>query len=140
MSYPGETESDFKDTIALINEVKFINSFSFIFSPRPGTTAGDYSTIKKEVSSERLKILQDLLFDFQLKTNSTFKDKNINVLIENKMENQNQLFGRNEYLNSVIIEENDNNYIGKIAKVYIKKFNKNTLFGKIISLTDTKAA
>ena len=139
VSYPGETESDFKDTIDLVKKIKFINSFSFIFSPRPGTTAGDLPLIKKEISLERLKTLQDLLFGFQIDTNSAFQNKIVKVLVENKMEKHSQLFGRNQYLNSVIIDGNDKN-IGKIAKVYIESFNKNTLFGKIINTTDTKAA
>ena len=139
VSYPGENESDFKDTIDLVKKIKFINSFSFIFSPRPGTTAGDFPLIKKEISLERLKNLQDLLFSFQIETNSTFQNKIVKVLVENKMEKHNQLFGRNQYLNSVIIDGNDKN-IGKIVKVYIESFNKNTLFGKIINTTDTKAA
>ena len=139
VSYPGENESDFKDTIDLVKKIKFINSFSFIFSPRPGTTAGDFPLIKKEISLERLKSLQDLLFSFQIETNSTFQNKIVKVLVENKMEKHNQLFGRNQYLNSVIIDGNDKN-IGKIVKVYIESFNKNTLFGKIINTTDTKAA
>ena len=50
IAYPGENENDFKHTLKLIEEVKFINSFSFIFSPRPGTVAADLPTMDKKDS------------------------------------------------------------------------------------------
>ena len=138
ISYPGETYKDFEDTIRLVKKIKFINSYSFIFSPRPGTTAGDFQEIDNEVSKERLKILQELLFSYQYETNNKFINTKIDVLIENKMKDQDKLFGRNKYLNSVIIEGSDKN-IGKIAQVYINSFNKTTLFGKLSS-NNIKAA
>ena len=48
IAYPGEDKNAFEDTIKLIEEVKFINSFSFIFSPRPGTIASNLQTIEKK--------------------------------------------------------------------------------------------
>ena len=53
ISYPGETDNDFKDTIHLIRKIEFINSFSFIFSPRPGTKAANLNQIDKEIAKER---------------------------------------------------------------------------------------
>ena len=58
IAYPGEDENDFRDTIHLIDEIKFINSFSFIFSPRPGTIAANLPLIDKKKSLERLEIVQ----------------------------------------------------------------------------------
>ena len=55
IAYPGENENDFKHTLKLIEEVKFINSFSFIFSPRPGTVAADLPTMDKKDSLKRLR-------------------------------------------------------------------------------------
>ena len=130
ISYPGETEEDFNQTINLIKKIKFINSYSFIYSSRPGTKASEYNEIEKEISLERLKKAQKLLFSYQLETNSSFKDKKIEVLVENKMKNQNKLFGRNKYLNSVILNGNEN-FIGKLVDVNVKEYNQNTLFGEI---------
>ena len=56
IGYPGETQKDFEDTLYLIKKIKFINSFSFIFSPRPGTKAGNSKLIDKKISLERLEI------------------------------------------------------------------------------------
>ena len=131
ISYPGETNEDFLETLELIKKVKFINSYSFIFSPRPGTTAATYPQIDPKISKKRLEITQDLLFSYQRENNSRFMGKEIEVLVENKLDNQNRLFGRNKYLTPVILEGNDDE-IGKLVNVKINNFNQNTLFGKVI--------
>ena len=133
ISYPGEEENDFEETIELTKKIKFINSYSFIFSPRPGTKAAEYQTVDNEVSKERLNRIQKLIFNFQIETNKFFKNKEIEVLVENRMLKDNKLFGRNKYLNSVIIES-EKNYVGKIIKVNINAFNQNSLFGNIINI------
>ena len=114
-------------------KIKFINSFSFIFSPRPGTRAADLNLVDKAISKDRLEKIQKILFTHQINTNKSLLKKNINVLVENKIKSQNKLFGRNKYLNSVIIEGKDE-HIGKLVNVHIYKYNQNTLFGKITNL------
>ena len=130
ISYPGEKEEDFNDTINLIKKIKFINSYSFIFSPRPGTKAAELELINDEISKERLIKIQKILFSHQLEMNKSFEKKSIDVLVENKIYGQNKLFGRNKYLNSVIFEGDKEN-IGKVIKVKIESCNQNSLFGKI---------
>ena len=139
IGYPGETESDFNDTMNLINEVKFINSYSFIFSPRPGTPASKLKLINKEIATERLVNLQKALESHQIKKNESFVNTSVEVLVENKLKNQNKYFGRNVYLNSVIFECEEK-YIGKLIKVKIEKTNRNTLFGKIDENKKMRAA
>ena len=129
ISYPGETSDDFNDTLSLIKKIKFINSYSFIFSPRPGTKAAGLNTIDKEISKERLNEIQKKLFDHQKNKNKSFEGDMVEVLVENKIKNQQKLFGRNKFNNSVIFSGN-NNDIGKIIKVKIKSTNQNTLFGE----------
>ena len=85
VSYPGEEQCDFEDTINLIKKIKFINSFSFIFSPRPGTKAGEFKTIDNNISKDKLIEMQNLLFENQIQTNKSFKGRTLSVLIENKM-------------------------------------------------------
>ena len=129
ISYPEETEQDFIDTLILIKKIKFINSYSFIFSPRPGTRAAKEKLIDKEVSKKRLITLQNHLFDYQIIKNKSYENKLIDVLVENKIKGQKKLFGRNKYMNSVIFEGNESD-IGKIVKVKITTSNQNSLFGK----------
>jgi len=130
ISYPGETDNDFNETINLVKKIKFINSFSFIFSPRPGTKAGNLEQIDNEIAKERLIKIQEYLFKFQLNMNESFINKSIEVLVENKMDGQEKFFGRNQYMNSVIFEGNPN-FIGKNINVKIEQANQNSLFGKI---------
>ena len=130
ISYPGETNDDFKDTVNLVRKIKFINSFSFIFSPRPGTKAANLKQIDKEIAKERLLKIQEYLFKFQLNMNKFFINKSVDVLVENKMDGQKKLFGRNQFMNSVIFEGNAN-FIGKNINIKIEQANQNSLFGKI---------
>ena len=139
ISYPGESEQDFNQTLQLVNKIKFINSYSFIFSPRPGTKAANLELIDEKISKERLKIIQKHLFENQKNINKSFENKSVDVLVENKIKGQTKLFGRNKYMNSVIFEGEENS-IGKIAKVKILDSNQNTLFGKIENTRDMRAA
>ncbi len=131
IGYPGETENDFKETLNLVNKIKFINSFSFIFSPRPGTKAAELEITDKDEIKNRLITIQEKLFKNQIELNKSFEGKTLDVLVENKLKNQNKFFGRNKFLNSVIFDGNES-HIGKLIKVNIEKSNQNSLFGKVI--------
>ena len=129
ISYPGETDEDFNETLNLVKKIKFINSFSFIFSPRPGTKAANLNQINKEIAKERLIKIQEYLFKFQLNINKSFINKSIDVLVENKLSGQKKFFGKNQYMNAVIFE-GDPNFIGKNVNIKIENVNQNSLFGK----------
>ena len=139
VGYPGENDQDFIDTLELIRKIKFINSYSFIFSPRPGTVAGELKLIDKNVSEERLRILQRLLFENQIEKNKFLENKVLNVLVENLTKNQKQFFGRSEYLTPVIFNAKKTD-IGKILPIKIKKSNRTTLFGEIVKDLNKKVA
>ena len=139
ISYPGETNDDFNETLELVKKIKFINSYSFIFSPRPGTKAAELKLIDNETSKERLQRIQKYLFDHQISMNRSFEKKSIEVLVENKIQGQSKLFGRNKYLNSVIFDGDENN-IGNMLKVKIESSNQNSLFGKIENNKSMRAA
>ena len=130
IGYPGESDEDFKDTLNLLEKINFINSFSFIFSPRPGTKASNLEMIDSEITKERLIVIQKKLFNNQIELNKSMENQEVEVLVENKLENQNKYFGRNKYLSSVIFEGSDD-CLGKIVKVKINNSNQNGLFGKI---------
>ena len=139
VGYPGELECDFNDTMNLVKEIKFINSYSFIFSPRPGTPASKLELVDKEIAKERLVNLQKALEDHQIKKNTSLVNSSVEVLVENKLKNQENYFGRNVFLNSVLFEGEDK-YIGKIVNIKIKKTNRNTLFGRIDKNKSMRAA
>jgi len=130
IGYPEENDDDFMHTIKLIKKIKFINSYSFIFSPRPGTVAADLELVNKKKSKERLKMIQKKLFENQVNKNKSLVGKIVNVLVENKMKDGIKLFGRTEYMTSVIFD-GSSDYIGKIVQVEIISSNQNSLFGII---------
>lgn len=130
VGYPEENDDDFSQTIKLIEKVKFTNSYSFIFSPRPGTVAAGHELVDKKKSKERLEKIQKKLFENQLNKNKSLEGKILKVLVENQMKDGIKLFGRTEYMTPVIFDGSFD-YIGKIIKLEIKSSNQNSLFGII---------
>ena len=131
IGYPGETNNDFAATMKLMNDVKFINSYSFIFSPRPGTPAFDLNKIDQKEAKSRLTQFQKLADEKKINYRKNLINKTALVLFENKIKDENKYFGRDEYSNSVIVETKEN-LIGKIKIVKILNVNHNTLLGKTI--------
>ena len=129
IGYPGEEDIDFKATFELIQKIKFINSYSFIFSPRPGTVAADLKLTDKKISMDRLEKIQSQLYQNQMQVNKSFENKTVNVLVENFTDDKTQVFGRSEYMTSVIFNGKKED-IGKIVPVKINKSNRTTLFGE----------
>jgi tRNA-2-methylthio-N6-dimethylallyladenosine synthase len=139
IGYPQELEEDFKDTLKLIKDIKFINSYSFIFSPRPGTVAADLYLVDKNKSQKRLEIVQKELFKNQINKNKLSEKKVVSVLVENQMKDKTKLFGRTEHMTPVIFDGNIEN-IGKIVQVEISSSTKTSLFGKIKEQCNQKVA
>tara|TARA_Y100000768_G_scaffold384410_1_gene368397 strand:+ start:702 stop:1997 length:1296 start_codon:yes stop_codon:yes gene_type:complete len=131
IGYPNETYDDFKDTINLISKVKFINTFSYIFSARPGTPAYNLKKIDRQVAKARLIEFQNIAEKIKTEYRKNLINKKVNVLFENKIKNENKYFGRDEHFNAVIVESNTC-LISSIKKVKIVGGNRNTLFGEIL--------
>ena len=130
VGYPEESDDDFNCTMELIEKIKFTNSYSFIFSPRPGTIAAELGLVDEKKSKKRLEIIQKKLFENQIKKNRFLEGKTLSVLVENKMKDGIKLFGRTEYMTSVIFDGNTD-YIGKVVQVEIISSSQNSLFGKL---------
>ena len=139
IGYPGETEKDYKDTIDIIKKVGFINSYSFIFSPRPGTPAANKPINNLETNKKRLQNLQKILEKFQLKNNKTYLNEFCEVLVENKLTGQEKYFGRTRFMTPVIFQS-DNCKSGDLINVKISSFTRNSLFGIHKINTNEKAA
>ena len=132
IGYPGETYKDFNDTIKLMNDIKFINSYSYIFSARPGTPAFNLKKIDKKDAKNRLVEFQDVAEKIKIQYRKNLINQKVSVLFENKIKNEKKYFGRDEHFNSVIVESNDD-LTGKLRNVRILKGNHNTLYGEIIT-------
>ena len=130
IGFPGETDKDFQDTIDLVKEVRFSLSYSFIYSQRPGTPATNLDKLSNEICRKRLDELQSLLFQQQLDFNHSMVDSENLVLFENKTENGEQFFGRNQYMTPVFVK-NLSIKAGEVKKIFIQDANRNNLFGNI---------
>ena len=139
IGYPGEDKQDFHDTLSLIKKIGFINSYSYIFSPRPGTLAADLELVEKEISNLRLEIIQNQLFENQVNMNKSLKNQTLDVLVENLTEDKTKVFGRSEYMTPVIFK-GDKGDIGKIITIKISESNRSTLFGEVINNSNQKVA
>jgi len=129
VGYPEEDDEDFEKTMNLVKKIEFINSYSFIFSARPGTPAAKLREIDNDITINRLKTIQNQLFNLQLNKNKESEKKKIEVLIENKLKNQNSFFGRTRKMTPVIFESTSCNP-GDLIQVEIISSNQNNLFGK----------
>ena len=131
IAYPGETKDDFEKTISLMKQVEFINSYSFIFSARPGTPAANLKKIDEKIAKERLAIFQRVADEVKTKYRKKLVNSTTSVLFENNARDADKYFGRDEYFNSVIVNSNEN-LAGKIRNVKIDSCNQNTLFAEVI--------
>ena len=128
IGYPGENEKDYKNTIDIIKKVGFVNSYSYIFSPRPGTPAADKNINTSEVNKIRLKNLQKIIENYQLANNKEYIDKFSEVLVENKLTGQDKYFGRTKFMTPVIFQS-DFCKSGEVINVKINSCNRKNLFG-----------
>ena len=133
IGFPGETKKDFQETLALIDYVQFKQSYSFIYSERPGTKAANLedNTLLEE-KKERLEILQQKLQKIQLEFNTSFCNTNLtNVLIENQSQsNPEYYFGRSTFLQPVYVKAK-NLTVGDIVPIGIETCNHKSLYGTI---------
>lgn len=132
VGFPGETDEDFQKTLDVVNEVKYIQAFSFKYSRRPGTPAAVMDNqVEEKVKKERLNVLQTLLFSYQEAFNKSCVGKIMPVLFEQKGRHKGQLIGRTPYMQNLHIETNSDN-INKIIEVEVTEATTNSLSGKEI--------
>jgi tRNA-2-methylthio-N6-dimethylallyladenosine synthase len=132
VGFPGETDRDFEDTLALVRQVNYASAFSFMYSPRPGTPAAAMAAqVPETVARARLHELQALLFEQQTAFNAAQAGRTLTVLFERKGRNPGQAIGRSPYLQSVHVE-NGEHLLGQIVAVEIESGAQNSLAGRIV--------
>jgi tRNA-2-methylthio-N6-dimethylallyladenosine synthase len=127
VGFPGESDKDFNDTIELIKNVEYAQSYSFKYSTRPGTPASVLGQqIPEIIKKKRLSVLQEVLFSQQSKFNSKFVGKIVDVLIEKDGGRENQIMGKSQYMQSVYMNHNVGS-IGEIKKIEVSHAGQNSL-------------
>lgn len=141
VGFPGETDQDFQDTLDLIDAVEYDISYSFIYSPRPGTPAADLpDDVSLQIKQKRLKILQDKLAHYAQQHALNMRFKVYPVLVEGyDKRTGNLLKGRTES-NRVVLFNGPKEAIGRLAIVQIREIHANTLRGQFESMYQEKEA
>jgi tRNA-2-methylthio-N6-dimethylallyladenosine synthase len=139
VGFPGETEEDLKASLDLINEVKFAQAFSFIYSARPGTPAAEMDgQISEAVKTERLARLQTAIERQRQAFNASLVGRALDVLFEKPGRLPGQIAGRSPYLQPVQVMA-PAHLIGTLGRVEITAQSTNSLFGELIDSTPVYA-
>ncbi len=130
VGFPGETEADFAETLRLVEDIGFASSYTFKYSPRPGTPAAELDhQIAPEEMSERLHRLQERVEHHRQAFNHAMVGRTVDVLLERVGRHPGQLAGKSPYLQAVQIDTKTNQ-IGDMVRVLIERAGSNSLFGR----------
>jgi tRNA-2-methylthio-N6-dimethylallyladenosine synthase len=133
VGFPGETDGDFEDTLALVREVKYAQAYSFKYSARPGTPASvSAKQIPEDVKDARLQALQAILTEQQKDFARSCEGLTFPVLFEKQGRKDGQAVGRSPYLQPVHVD-NAEPLIGEIHDVFIERAMSNSLKGVLIA-------
>ena len=131
VGFPGETEADFADTMALVETVGYGQSYSFKYSPRPGTPAAERADVDEGEKDDRLQRLQALLRQQQTAAQDAMVGREVSVLFEKPGRIDGQLGGKSEYLHAVHVHAPDAKR-GDIRRVRITESAANSLGGALL--------
>ena len=130
VGFPGETDAQFEETLALVDEVKYAQAFSFKYSPRPGTPAATMDgQVAKEVMDERLQRLQAALNRDQFAFNRATEGRTCQVLVERKGKLPGQWLGKSPWLQSVWFQGDC--AIGDLIDVTLGEAGPNSMAGQL---------
>lgn len=133
VGFPGETEEDFRDTLSLIEEVRFDNLFSFKYTPRKGTLASRWpDDVPPEEKQRRLEILQEVQREITLEKNRALEGRVVEVLVEGFGERPGQLRGRTR-CNRVVNFGGPEGLVGSTVLVKVTEGLQNSLRGQLVS-------
>jgi tRNA-2-methylthio-N6-dimethylallyladenosine synthase len=139
VGFPGERDEDFRATVDLVNQVGFVQAFSFRYSPRPGTPAATIEDkVPDAVAQARLLELQDVLERRQRAFFAGMIGRTLDVLFEKPGRHEGQLIGRSPYLQGVHALANPR-LIGTIQPVQIKDATLQSLGGDLVLVGDEEA-
>jgi len=134
VGFPGESDADFAETLALVSKVGYASAYSFKYSPRPGTPAANADVqVAETVKSERLESLQQLLNAQQFAFNKSTEGRVVDVLVERAGGHDGQMAGRSPYMQAVnFIGTADQ--IGQIVPCRLSAARQNSMTGEIVNL------
>ncbi|MEL6768089.1 MAG: tRNA (N6-isopentenyl adenosine(37)-C2)-methylthiotransferase MiaB [Pseudomonadota bacterium] len=133
VGFPGETDADFEDTLALVRMVRYAQAFSFKYSPRPGTPAADAAQqVPEAVKAERLARLQALLTEQQAAFQASMVGRRMSVLVEKAGRHAGQMVGRSPWLQPVHFDAAPETR-GQLVEVEILSTGTNSLAARAVA-------
>ncbi|MEO1638529.1 MAG: tRNA (N6-isopentenyl adenosine(37)-C2)-methylthiotransferase MiaB [Pseudomonadota bacterium] len=132
VGFPGETEEDFNDTMALVAEVHYGQAYSFKYSTRPGTPAAEKPQLPDDVMDDRLQRLQALLREQQHATQAAMVGREVKVLFEKAGREPGQMIGKSEYLHAVYTDA-PADVLGQVHRVRVLADSPNSLKGALVA-------
>jgi tRNA-2-methylthio-N6-dimethylallyladenosine synthase len=131
VGFPGETEEDFRATLALVTQIGYAGAYSFKYSPRPGTPAADMQeTVSAAEMDERLVRLQELIDSQQSAFNKAMIGNTVDVLFERSARNPGQIVGRTAYLQPAHVMASVD-IIGQVLPVRVDSLERYSLLGQL---------
>ncbi len=129
VGFPGETDKDFADTLRLVNDLDIVQAYSFKFSARPGTPASlDSDQVPEEKKGQRLRELQELIGEKQIKFNNSCIGSRLRVLLDRPGRKKGQLSGRTPYMQAAHVDA-PGEYLGKFVEIKVIEAYRNSLGG-----------
>jgi tRNA-2-methylthio-N6-dimethylallyladenosine synthase len=136
VGFPGETDADFEETLALIRAVGFASTFSFKYSPRPGTPGAEREDhIADEIMRERLAILQGLVETQRQAFNTATVGRVVNILFEKRGRHDGQIAGKSPYMQPVHVF-GPPELVGRVLPAKITAAGSNSLSGEIVQVQE----
>jgi len=132
VGFPGETEDDFQQTLALCEAVKYGQAYSFKYSTRPGTPAADRDQVDESEKTDRLRRLQLLLTKHQMEFQLSMVGKTLPVLLEKPARDPGQFVGKSEYLHAVHMDARPEQ-VGTIVQAKVTRTERNSLGAEIVT-------
>lgn len=134
VGFPGETDADFEETITLLDSVGFDGVFSFMYSPRPNTSASSLAAaVSEETKKKRLAILQERQRQIQLGRNETLIGREFEVLVDSHHAARGQWAGRTTSNRVVNFISERENLLGEFVSVRVMRAGPNSLVGEELS-------
>jgi tRNA-2-methylthio-N6-dimethylallyladenosine synthase len=140
VGFPGETEEDFRATLALVGQIGYAGAYSFKYSPRPGTPAAEMrEMVSAQEMDDRLERLQELIDSQQSAFNKAMIGSTVDVLFERAARNPGQIVGRTAYLQPAHVLASGE-IIGQVLPVKIESLERYSLLGELAALPQSSAA
>jgi tRNA-2-methylthio-N6-dimethylallyladenosine synthase len=140
VGFPGETEEDFRATLALVAQIGYAGAYSFKYSPRPGTPAAEMrEMVSAQEMDDRLERLQELIDSQQSAFNRAMIGSTVDVLFERPARNSGQIVGRTAYLQPAHVLASDE-IIGHILPVKVESLERYSLLGALAVAARSSAA